>query len=204
MQTFALSLFASLQSSRSAHINTHTFLPLFPQLFTTKLFKPLACQPVKMASQPSSQSHGLARRRKPQASWSSPRLPSSAPLETFGHAWIFESFMAYWAEAFWKGVGRKPLSHTGFRNLLLDNPASTDQCLVYKRQMLLLKLRKRTWLSRAWQIMSVIRDLMQFCPSQYAEHGPSKMLYSRADQFNNHNKWFRINAFSYWIFEKKI
>lgn len=136
--------FAARQSSRSAHINTHTFLPLFPQLFTSKLFEPLACQPVKMAPQPCSQSHGLARRRKPQASWSSPRLPSSAPLETFGHVWIFERFMVYWAGAFQEERnGEKALEpYTGFRNLLLDNPATTDQCL-YKRQKLWLEMRER-------------------------------------------------------------
>lgn len=33
-------------------------------------------------------------------------------------------------------------SYTGFRNLLLDNPATTDQCL-YKRQKLWLEMREK-------------------------------------------------------------
>lgn len=52
--------------------------------------------------------------------------------------------MVYWAGAFREGSrGEKALeSNTGFRNLLLDNPATTDQCL-YKRQKLWLEMREK-------------------------------------------------------------
>jgi len=52
--------------------------------------------------------------------------------------------MVYWARVFQEGSrGEKALeSNTGFINLLLDNSATTDQCLC-KRQKMWLEMREK-------------------------------------------------------------
>lgn len=98
----------------------------------------------------------------------------------------FESFMVYWARAFRKGSrGEKALeSNTGFRNLLLDNPATTDQCL-YKRQKLWLEIREKATFKQCLagsacffvcRSQTVVGDSTQFSPSRHGDCGPGKML----------------------------
>lgn len=99
----------------------------------------------------------------------------------------FESFMVYWAGAFREGSrGEKALeSNTGFRNLLLDNPATTDQCL-YKRQKLWkLEMREKATFKKCLAVngcffvcrsQTVVEDSTQFSPSRHGDRGHGKML----------------------------
>lgn len=94
--------------------------------------------------------------------------------------------MVYWAVAFREGsCGEKALeSNTGFRNLLLDNPATTDQCLC-KRQTLWLEMREKATFKQCLaastcvlvcRSQTVVGDFTRFSPSRHGERSPGKML----------------------------
>ncbi len=60
--------------------------------------------------------------------------------------------------------GEKALeSYTGFKNLLLDNPATTDQCL-YKRQKLWLEMREKATAKQPLAASAVLLSVADLAP----------------------------------------
>lgn len=153
MQAFALSHFAARQSSRSAHLNTHTLLPLFPQLFTSKLFESLACQPVKMAPSPAANPtvwHAEENRRPADP------LPGYLHLLLWKLLDMHEFLRASWStgpERFGKEVvGRKPLSQIQASEIcyLITLLQQISACA--KGRSCGLKWGKRPRLNIVWQL----------------------------------------------------